>query len=321
MSRFVAIKAIDKAKLIQVRERGVGTCKRLRELAVDRVERRLRHLINEIRLVQCLNHENIAAYYDGMETSHGIYLIFEYVDGCDALQSMRKNLDAFVHQEAKVADIVIQVLQAIQYCHDVHQIYHRDLKLENIMLVQDTNQVKLIDFGLSTQTMTGKLHSLCGTPMYCSPELLWLTNASKHEGVWAQPVDVWSIGILTYVLVTGRAPFNDKDLDTLRNATLHAEIYYPEELSEELKSFLQIALHGDPHDRADVIELSHHAWLTIHTTTSVLPSINHRLKPKRHSSTHSITPTASLSTVESFDSCNDEDRENEMMEAGSWYVG
>ena len=151
--------------------------------------------------------------------------------------------------------------------------------------------------------------------MYWPPELLWLSSATKDQGVWAQPADVWSVGILTYALVTGRAPFSDKSLDVLRSAAIRGDIYFPDELSDELKSFLQAALQQNPHDRADPIDLSQHEWLAMHTIGE--PS---ERKPRSNSS-YSIAATASLSSLDSLDSTEEEETEEIEAMEGAWYFG
>lgn len=254
--RKVALKMFDKASMINTRDTIGGMANpHTEEKAVTRVRRRLSQIVSEIEVLEQLDHPNLIEYIEGFETSHRICLVFELVEGSDLFHLVvrRKRLP-----EVLIAHFLAQVMQAMQYCHSKH-IYHRDLKLENILVTKD-NQIKVIDFGLAQQKH-GYLRTMCGTPLYCSPEMLFLTRETREIGYDGAPADVWSIGVIGFALATGCAPFDDSTLTNLRQALREEEIYYNEYLSDDLRSFLSSILTFQVEDRPSLEDLSRDRFL------------------------------------------------------------
>lgn len=242
----VAIKVFDKAKLVEVR--GSMNVHQQMESAVTRVRRRLNLILSEIRILKQLHHPNIVKYYEGIETSHRICIVHELVEGTDLLQFLLDNGKMDTNQVVRVSK---QIVHALRYIHG-KEMYHRDIKLENILVNKDM-QVKLIDFGLATNLAekdSKRLHDICGTPLYCSPEMLFMTKSTKKIGYDGAPADMWSLGVVMYALATATAPFNDATIQTLIVAMKEEDVLYPNELGEDMTSLIQRLLHQDPTRRA-----------------------------------------------------------------------
>ena len=170
-------------------------------------------LEREIAVMRLLEHENIVKLFDVWENSNELYLIMEYVDGGELFHYVesRRGLP-----EDETIYIFRQIVAALLYCHRLH-ICHRDLKPENILLNQQTLQVKLIDFGMAALQPQGRqLSTPCGSPHYAAPEVV---SARPYDGKQA---DVWSCGVILYVMLTGTTPYNyspDGDIRALFRAT------------------------------------------------------------------------------------------------------
>lgn len=151
----------------------------------------LTQLRREVGVLKMSNHPNIVKFYDFYETEDKIYIIMEYIKNGTLRDYMDKN-KSITEKEAKT--IIYYLLQAVEYLHKL-DICHRDIKPENIMLCDDSNfsSLKVIDFGLSTKLEKNE-KSFCGTVKYMAPEIFLNENYSKK-------VDIWSIGIICYMLL------------------------------------------------------------------------------------------------------------------------
>lgn len=122
--------------------------------------------------------------------------------------------------------------------------------------------MKLIDFGLSEVAAPGEsLKTICGTPLYCSPEVLFLHSTSRKKGFFGGPADVWSVGVLIFALLTGCAPFDDSNFSRLREEVYRNAIAYPTHLSDEVKGLLKALLIFDAHLRPTVKDILAYGWL------------------------------------------------------------
>lgn len=128
------------------------------------------------------------------------------------------------------------------------------------MITKDL-QVRLIDFGLSEFSHPGEtLKTICGTPLYCSPEVLLLHSSSRRTGFYGGPADVWSIGVLIFALLTGCAPFDDSDFARLREEVCRNCIAYPSYVSNQVKGLLKTVLVFDAHLRPTVKDMLDYCW-------------------------------------------------------------
>ncbi|KAF1323417.1 Camk/camkl protein kinase, partial [Globisporangium splendens] len=255
--REVAIKVFDKAAMIEVRRSMVADGDYTQEKAVFRVQRRLLKIVSELEISKSLEHPNIIKYLGAYETSHRLCIVHELVEGCDLLEHLLANGKM---KEAQAAHVMRQLLSAVHYCHERH-VYHRDLKLENVLITPDYH-VKLIDFGLSEIAPPGEmLKTICGTPLYCSPEVLFLNSAARQKGFHGGPADVWSIGVLIFALLTGCAPFDDSNFVRLREDVCRNAIAYPKFLSDEVRGLLKSMLIFDAQLRPTVADILAYGWL------------------------------------------------------------
>jgi len=198
----------------------------------------------EGNILQQLNHPNIVKFLGSEENEKNLYFFLELVGGTDLKAHMIQNSLSI----SEIRDIFKQISKAIYFCHQLN-IIHRDLKQSNI-LVDDQKQIKLIDFGLSNYTEEGKLRStFCGSPAYAAPEMLLGTKYFGPE------VDVWSLGVVLYAMVTSKLPFDSV------GQLLKGTYDIPEGMDEDLKQLLKSMLESDPQKRVTVQDVLSHPWL------------------------------------------------------------
>jgi len=216
--------------------------------------------LDEIDNLMLLNHPNILKlfeyYYDEKEN---IYIITEYIRGEELFNKIQEK-GKFSEEDTAV--IIKSVLQAITYCHSCG-IIHRDLKPENILIPAgkgkiDYTLLKIIDFGASVlKKDDGKISFRFGTPYYIAPEVLLESYNEK--------CDVWSIGVITYLLLLGQAPFDGDDDDIICQKIIQEEIDYENSkikaLSPEAVEFLKKLLEKDPEKRISSSQALEHAWI------------------------------------------------------------
>jgi calcium-dependent protein kinase len=216
--------------------------------------------LDEIENLMLLNHPNILKlfeyYYDEEEN---IYIITEYIRGEELFNKIQEVI-RFSEEEAAI--IIKSVLQAIAYCHS-RGIIHRDLKPENILIPTGSSKIdytllKIIDFGASVlKKDDGKISFRFGTPYYIAPEVL---KESYNE-----KCDVWSIGVIFYLLLLGQAPFDGEDDDTICQKIISEEIDYEKSsikaLSKEAVDFMKKLLEKNPDKRISSSQALEHAWI------------------------------------------------------------
>ena len=150
-----------------------------------------------------LDHIGIMQFYDAIDSGNKVSVVVEYVDGNNLYQYIRKRPGSRMSDENEVKKIFKQIVQSVSYMHS-RNVAHRDLKLENVLIDRNTKQTKLIDFGLSTAVDSiaeEKLPYAGGTPEYMSPQV-----ASKKDH-FADKADIWALGVVLFILVTGKLPF------------------------------------------------------------------------------------------------------------------
>ncbi|KAI5371169.1 Putative serine/threonine-protein kinase, active [Septoria linicola] len=213
-------------------------------------------LEREIAVMKLLEHPNIVQLYDVWENRNELYLIMEYVDGGELFHYVdeRKGLP-----EDETVFIFRQIVSALLYCHRL-LICHRDLKPENILLDRETLSVKLIDFGMAALQPKGRMLSTpCGSPHYAAPEVV---SSKPYDGPQA---DVWSCGVILYVMLTGTTPFNyddtSGDIRSLFRKIQLARYLMPTNLSYEAQDLIQRIFVTDPRKRLTMDEVWDHPFL------------------------------------------------------------
>ena len=213
----------------------------------------------EMDVLKICQHPYIIKLYDIHENEENIYLIMEYCQGSDLFTYIEKR--GYKLEEKKACEIIHKLCAAVYYLHS-YGIVHRDLKPENIIMTDHTDNadIRLLDFGLSKILgPTEKCSEPFGTISYVAPEVL----KQKYYG---REVDIWSIGIITYLLLCGCLPFDDEksEKEIVRQTIEDPVPYYPKiwkKLSEEAKSFVEGCLKKNPDERMSIKDVLEHEWI------------------------------------------------------------
>ncbi|XP_070688622.1 myosin light chain kinase family member 4 isoform X2 [Pempheris klunzingeri] len=236
---------------------------------------------NEIQVMNQLNHANLIQLYAAFESRHDIILVMEYVEGGELF-------DRIIDENYNLTELdtvlfIRQICEGLQYMHKMY-ILHLDLKPENILCVsRATNKIKIIDFGLARRYKPReKLRVNFGTPEFLAPEVI------NYEFV-SFPTDMWSLGVITYMLLSGLSPFlGDDDNETLNNILACQWNFEEEEfadISDEAKDFITLLLVKSKSWRMSAAESLRHPWLSDR-------SLHYRLNQKKNKchSTHAPSP-------------------------------
>ena len=246
------------ARCLLVKNKTTGqlyACKELQKNKLNNVA----SLKSEIQILIKLDHPNIIKLYEIYENDNYIYLVMELCTGGELFDRIiQKTEQGKQFTEKEVANIFQQMMSAINYCHS-NKIVHRDLKPENLLLAtQDENSpIKVIDFGMSRifnnkQAMFDKV----GTAYYISPEVL--------DGFYDEKCDIWSAGVILYILLCGYPPFNGNDDDEIFESIKKRKFVYPDaewaNISKEAKDLINKML-SDPLTRLTAEQVLGHPWL------------------------------------------------------------
>lgn len=187
---------------------------------------------------------------EGLTNTLESYLVTEFVEKGDMFQFINWN-GRLPEDEAMV--YFRQIMSALEYCHSLN-ICHRDLKPENILLKAD-GQVKIADFGMAAlhQTSSHQLRTACGSPHYAAPELL------RHQHYKGSAVDIWSMGVILFAMLSARLPFDDEDISVMLNRAKRAEYKMPRFFSPEAKDFIGRILVPQPAHRITMPQMWKHA--------------------------------------------------------------
>ncbi|OJD28361.1 CAMK/CAMKL/AMPK protein kinase [Blastomyces percursus] len=227
--RQVALKIIPKRKLLS------------RDM-VGRVDR-------EIRYLQLLRHPHIIKLYTVIATQTDIVMVLEYAE---------KELFDYLVKRGRCSDeearkFFQQIICAVEYCHR-HKIVHRDLKPENLLIDKDRN-VKIADFGLSNIMTDGNfLKTSCGSPNYAAPEVI---SGKLYAG---PEVDVWSCGVILYVLLVGKLPFDDDYIPALFKKIAAGNFHMPSYVSPGAARLIRAMLQVHPVHRITIPEIRQDPW-------------------------------------------------------------
>uniref|UniRef100_A0A4W4FTU3 non-specific serine/threonine protein kinase n=1 Tax=Electrophorus electricus TaxID=8005 RepID=A0A4W4FTU3_ELEEL len=208
-------------------------------------------LFREVRIMKILNHPNIVKLFEVIETEKTLYLVMEYASGGEVFDYLVAH-GRMKEKEARTK--FRQIVSAVQYCHQKH-IVHRDLKAENLLLDADMN-IKIADFGFSNEfTVGSKLDTFCGSPPYAAPELF---QGKKYDG---PEVDVWSLGVILYTLVSGSLPFDGQNLKELRERVLRGKYRIPFYMSTDCENLLKRFLVLNPVKRGTLEQSMKDRWI------------------------------------------------------------
>ncbi|XP_039209540.1 SNF-related serine/threonine-protein kinase-like isoform X1 [Crotalus tigris] len=230
---------------------------------------RLRREVGCMKLVQ---HPNVVRLYQVLETPARLYLVLELGDGGDLFDLLTRRPGGLA--EARAKGYFAQVVHAIAYCHRLH-VVHRDLKPENVLFFQQQGVVKLTDFGFSSCFQPGTmLATSCGSLAYSAPEIL------LGEEYDAPAVDIWSLGVILYMLVCGHPPFQEANDSETLTMILDCRYVIPSGISLLCADLIAQMLQRDPKQRASLELIENHPWLQgvdpSPASRSLLPLTSHR---------------------------------------------
>lgn len=230
-------------------------CRRLccmKAIAKDAPPQVKAHFEQEINIMSQLSHPFIADFFEDFETDRDLLLVTELATGHSLHHALQENRK---FSESEALRIFSQLVCVISYLHETEHIVHRDLKLENILLDANKN-VKLIDFGYAAEFSDDKheFTESIGSPAYVAPEI-----AQGHS--YTQLVDIWSMGIVLFALVTGHLPFTASTTEALLQKIVLTDPGVPDDLSPDLSDILQRLLTKDPAQRINIAGVRQHPWL------------------------------------------------------------
>ncbi|KAF1317761.1 Camk/camk1 protein kinase, partial [Globisporangium splendens] len=254
-------------------------------------------IMTEVAILQQMHHPNIMTLREFFVEPEYYYLVTEFVSGGELFDRI---VEKTFYTEKEARDLVKILLSAIKYCHD-KDVVHRDLKPENLLLMSadDDASIKLADFGFA-KTVTKDdegLVTTCGTPGYVAPEIL--------EGTaYGKPVDIWSIGVITYILLAGYPPFHDDSQPVLfrkiRKGKYQYDSPYWDNVSDDAKDFISRMLVVDPKNRATAQDLLEHRWIvdkdvaTVPLTSALTELRRFHARKKFKAAVHSVQAINSM---------------------------
>lgn len=228
----VAIKIVDKEKVLKV---GM----------FDQIKR-------EISVMRLIRHPNVVELYEVMASKTKIYFVMEYAKGGELFNKVARGK----LKEDVARKYFQQLISAVDYCHS-RGVCHRDLKPENLLLDENGN-LKVSDFGLSalaeSKRQDGLLHTTCGTPAYVAPEVI---NRKGYDGAKA---DIWSCGVILFVLLAGYLPFRDSNLMEMYRKIGKGEFKMPNWFAPEVRKLVSKMLDPNPRTRISMEKIMGNSW-------------------------------------------------------------
>ena len=235
----------------------------------------------EAAILRELQHPYVVQLIDVYISSKNntVYLVMELLNGGDLFDRI---VEKTMYTEVESRRVMRRLLNAIHYLHEDCNIVHRDIKPENILLCNKTNciDVKLTDFGLAKEVKGNDLKTFCGTPQYFAPEVLKRQSTVAGRGRYGKPADMWSLGVVLYVMLSGMPPFDDDS---------HGKLEFPEDpwqgISKEAQDLIQCLLQADPRKRCTVKQACEHPWILTEDFDTHIhplhdPAVSASMKPK-----------------------------------------
>jgi len=215
------------------------------------------NIVREVKNMGRVEHDNIVKLYESFEDDSFLWLVMEYVEGKELFEMIVSKTQ---FNEKDAAHVVKQVLSALKYLHEC-DIVHRDLKPENLLVCKDANGrdiIKVVDFGLSKDIQTGDLATWCGTPTYVAPEVL-------EKQIYNSAVDMWAVGVITYILLGGQPPFQGATVPALYKKIKSCDFDFPTaifgNITAEAHDFICKILKLDPVERLTANDALNHPWI------------------------------------------------------------
>ena len=246
-------------RVMNKKTKEIRACKHLSKLSIKNLEKFQR----EIEILRKADHPNIIKLYEIFESKRSYYLIMEECKGGEVFDRIIEHIQKKDMYSEKDASIILrQMMSAVEYCHN-NGIAHRDLKPENLLYLNDgpeeNNPIKVIDFGLSQViSPQRKLKTKVGTAYYVSPEIL--------NGAYSEKCDIWSAGVILYILLSGDPPFNGPSDLAIYKKIAEMKFDFPENkwsrISNEAKDLIKHMI--APEDkRYSAREVMEHPWMKV----------------------------------------------------------
>ncbi|KAK4368919.1 hypothetical protein RND71_012711 [Anisodus tanguticus] len=251
LGRTIGEGAFSKVKFAQNTETGENVAIKVLEKSTILKNKMVEQIKREISIMKIVRHPCIVRLHEVLAGRTKIYIVMEFVTGGELF-------DKIVHQvrlpEKEARRYFQQLIDSVVHCHS-KGVYHRDLKPENLLLDCQGN-LKVSDFGLSALPQQGVdlLHTTCGTPNYIAPEVL------SNQGYDGAAVDVWSSGVILYILMAGYLPFDEVDLPTLFSKINAADFTCPFWFSPGAVSLIRKILDPNPDTRIKIKEIKRDPW-------------------------------------------------------------
>ncbi|CAG9985136.1 unnamed protein product [Clonostachys byssicola] len=233
----------------------------------------------ELKILQKLHHPHIIKFVDWFEARDKFFIVTQLATGGEVFERIYKQ-GKFTEKDA--SQLIRQVLDAVNYLHQ-NKIVHRDLKPENLLFVtkDPDSPVVVADFGIAKTLdwQDGPLHTLVGSFGYTAPEIL---NRSGH----GKPADMWSIGVITYTLLSGYSPFQSDNLPDLLEECLSGSVIFHErywkDVSDDAKDFIMNLIVPEPHKRLTSEQALEHTWVSGLTASEhdLLPDISRAMEAR-----------------------------------------
>merc|ERR1712018_421283 len=255
IGEYKLLKKLQKGKYGDVRlGRHIVTGEKVAVKVMDKrqqKQRTLDEMSKEADIMKRLDHDHIIKVHEIIDTESTFYIIMEYASNGDLFS----RLDCGRMDETEAKEKFYQIISAIRYCHEEQHVIHRDLKPDNV-LFDSQNNIKIADFGLSEEFVPGeKLNTFCGTPEYMAPEVF---KGQKFDG---PKVDVWSLGVMLYEMLTATIPFPGSTWPQIIERVLRGKYYEPDYISEESKDLIRMMLVLDPSNRATLNDVLNDGWV------------------------------------------------------------
>lgn len=238
-------------------ERATGKKYAIKRIQKDEEGVDIELLKREIYIMKKVDHPNILKLFEVYEDDDYFFLVLELVEG---LELFDKIVDRGNYSEKDAANIVKQILEAVKYLHD-EDIVHRDLKPENLLSAGEgeAEVVKVADFGFAKNFGEEKLVTSCGSPGYVAPEVL-------TEDSYTNAVDMWSVGVIIYILLSGYPPFYDESPPKIFKKITEAKYDFDDpvwdDISDLAKDLIRKLLVKDPSERLSAKKCLKHPWIT-----------------------------------------------------------
>jgi len=250
----------------------------IKQVARDQTDQE--EMYNELSIMSQLSHPNLVTFREIFETPERFYVVLELVTGGELFDRI---IELQRYSEKEAAHVLYQALSGLKHMHDL-KIAHRDLKPENLLLSSKEHNanVKLADFGFATKlSHDNELLQLVGTPPYFAPELSLLRDESIMDG-YGRPVDIWALGVILYILLSGIHPFQIADeelmLDNIQNAKWDWVGPNWSRISADAKDLIKNMMNKDAVKRFTVDQCLSHRWLQGAAPTEDLGNVTEAIK-------------------------------------------